>query len=102
MAPLDWHLDKFNPYWKPPSGKHDIKSSSIVISPRVFVGGVNTGHRDPDYPSAILYIFPSRVCHDHTVVVFSLHDVQTISDCGGLEILGLNGVEEWGPVGTSL
>ena len=38
MAPLKLHTNKVNSYWKWPSGKLDLKSSSIVISPHLFVG----------------------------------------------------------------
>ena len=37
-------------------GKIDLKSSSIVISLRLFVDKVSTGHGDPDYCSSIFYL----------------------------------------------
>ena len=55
MALLKLHLNKVNSYWKRPSGKLDLKSS-IVISPRLFVEKVYTGHSDPDYGSSIFYL----------------------------------------------
>ena len=37
---LKRHLNKVNYYRKRPSGKLDLKSSSMVISPRLFVDKV--------------------------------------------------------------
>ena len=56
MALLKRHLNKVNSYWKWPSGKLNLKSSSIVISPRLFVDKVSIGHSDPDYGSSIFYL----------------------------------------------
>ena len=56
MAPLKLHLNKVNSYWKWPSGKLDLKLSSIVISPRLFADKVETGNSDPDYGSSIFYL----------------------------------------------
>ena len=61
MASLKLHSNKVNSYWvnsywKRPSGKLDLKSPSIVISPRLFVDKVQTGHNDLDYGSSIFYL----------------------------------------------
>jgi len=63
MAPLKLHLNKVNSYWKRPLGKLDLKSSSIVKikSKQGIVTQITV------LPSSI---FPSKVCHNHTVVVF--------------------------------